>query len=307
MQHLREILAGATRRLEAAGVYSPAADAAIIISAVLETTRENLKQRLDEAVADDWLEKIELAVRQREARIPIARIFGRTQFRGLSIKTGDGVFEPCIETETLIDHLQLILEKRGGKSPAPLRMLDIGTGTGCLLLSALNEIPQATGIGVDISEAALFTAHENAVAAGLDSRAEFRKSDWIENVMGTFDIILSNPPFVPTDLIETLVPEVRCHDPKASLDGGRDGLRFYRMLARDFIRLANPGGVGIFHVSMTFAEEVKRIFNRAGYADARICRNYYGVPMCLAVFRDGFVQKKSFIQRLLARIGGAGR
>ena len=299
METLQNIMSDAVRRLQIAGVYSPEADAAIIISAVLQTPRENLKDRLNEAVAPDLRDKIEQAVMQREQRVPIARIFGRTLFRGITIKTGDGVFEPCIETETLIEHLHILLEKNQPPHKGPLRILDIGTGTGCLLLSALNEIPRSTGVGVDIAPAAIELARQNADACGVGARAEFHISNWIEDVSETFDIVLCNPPFVPSDLIATLVPEVKAHDPKASLDGGKDGLRFYRQLTDDFLRVSHSGSIGIFHVSMTFAEQAKRIFKQAGYEGVEICRNYYGVPMGLIVIRDSYVETQSILDRFV--------
>ncbi|MBY0429111.1 MAG: peptide chain release factor N(5)-glutamine methyltransferase [Alphaproteobacteria bacterium] len=299
METLRDIMMNATQRLQTVGVYSPEADAAIIISAVLQTTREKLKDRLGETVTPDLRNKIEHAVTQREQRVPIARIFGRTQFRGINISTGDGVFEPCVETETLIEHLHILLEKNKTPHKGALRILDIGTGTGCLLLSALNEIPNSTGVGVDISAVAVALARQNADACGVGARAEFRVSNWIDNVPETFDIVLCNPPFVPSDLIATLVPEVKSHDPKASLDGGKDGLRFYRQLTDDFLKVSHEGTIGIFHVSMTFTEQVTRIFKNAGYGSVEVCRNYYGVPMGLIVMRDSYVESQSMLERLV--------
>ncbi len=299
MKTLRDIMLDASRRLEIAGVYSPDADAAIIISSILQITRDDLKTRLDEILTAETSTQIEQAVVKREQRLPIARIFGRTMFRDLCIGTGDGVFEPCIETETLIEHIHIVLERHPSLQRKNLRILDIGTGTGCLLLSALNEIPNATGVGVDIAAAAVALAQQNADACGVGERAVFRVSNWIDQVPETFDIILCNPPFVPTDLIETLVPEVRVHDPRASLDGGKDGLRFYRQLTQDFLRVSHEGSVGIFHVSMTFVEQVKSIFQNAGYMNVEICRNYYGVPMGLIVMHDGYRKKETLIGRII--------
>ncbi|MDX1922873.1 MAG: peptide chain release factor N(5)-glutamine methyltransferase [Alphaproteobacteria bacterium] len=305
MNTFRQMLQDATQRLQVAGVYSPDADAAIIISAILKTTREHLKDRLDETVPPDVHAKIIEAVQQRENRVPIARIFGHTMFRGISIKTGDGVFEPCIETETLIEHLHLVLEKNPHKGG--LRVLDIGTGTGCLLLSALNEVPHATGVGVDIADEAVALAAQNAVASGVGVRAEFRKSNWIEDITETFDIVLCNPPFVPSELIATLVPEVKSHDPKASLDGGKDGLRFYRQLTRDFLKVSHAGSIGIFHVSMTFIEQVKRIFQKAGYESVEVCRNYYGVPMGIIVMRDSYCETQNIWQQIARMFASKNR
>lgn len=288
MNTYRELMLDAQQRLQAAGVYSPEADAAIIISAVLNITREQLKERLDDAPLPDIRMQIEAAVKKREERVPIARIFGRTMFRGISINTGNGVFEPCIETETLIEHLHFALEKYSGPHHGELRILDIGTGTGCLLISALNEIPHSTGLGVDIGEQAVALAKENAHQAGVGSRVEFLLNNWVEGITQTFDVVLCNPPFIPTHLIPTLVPEVMVHDPKASLDGGDDGMMFYRRLPHDFYKVSNPGAVGMFHVSMTFAEQVRQMFHKAGYQHAELCRNHYGVPMGLLVLRDSY-------------------
>jgi release factor glutamine methyltransferase len=303
MNTLRDVLLNATQRLQAAGVYSPEADAAIIISAVLHTTREHLKDHLDETANSEQHQQIEAAVQKREQRVPIARIFGHTTFRGINIATGDGVFEPCIETETLTEHLHIMLQKTPRTHKGELRILDIGTGTGCLLLSALNEIPHSTGVGVDIADAAVALATENAKSCGVSGRAEFRVSNWLENVTETFDVVLCNPPFVPTHLIQTLVPEVMAHDPKASLDGGNDGMKYYRRLPYDFLNVANEGAIGIFHVSMTFIERVKRIFLNAGYQNVEVCRNFYGVPMGIIVLRDNYRAKQTLWDKILIRFG----
>jgi release factor glutamine methyltransferase len=297
MPTLRHILNDATTRLQRAGVYSPEADAAIIISTVLEITREDLQKRLDEIAVPENAEKIESAVQQREARVPIARIFGSTLYRGLNIKTGAGVFEPCIETETLLEHLHIIYETH----PRPKRVLDIGTGTGCLLLSVLNEMPYVTGVGIDILPAALTLATENAAAHGLDSRAEFRHSNWFDNVPETFDLVICNLPFVPTKLIPTLVPEVCIHDPAVTIDGGHDGLEHYRLLSKKLPKLLNAGGICMFHVSMTFIEKAKRIFEQAGFTKVIIHRNHYGIPMCISVYGDSYVAAmglKGWLKRL---------
>lgn len=298
MPLIRDVLKQSKSRFEAAGVYSPEADAELIVSYILGLPRAALKDMQDNQVTGDLQQKIEDAVRQREARLPLARIFGKTSFRGLTIKVGEGVFEPCVEVETIIEYAHMLLEKRQGqKNQGPLRILDCGTGTGCILLALLNEIPQATGVGVDISEAAVALARENAAACNLDARVEFRVNDWTSRINEKFDLIVANPPFVPTSVIPVLAPEVRVHDPYASLNGGKDGLHFYRRLAHDFDHLTNEGAHGIFQLSLTYCDMVHGVFLKNGYKNAAVKRSYFGIPMCVIIEKEDY--RPSFLRKLL--------
>jgi release factor glutamine methyltransferase len=300
------LLTDATRRLEAAGLRLPEAEAEIILSHFLGLPREKVRAGAEVTVITELQEKIEEAVAARAARKPLGRILGAIAFRGLPIAVGDGVFEPGHDVEAIVEHAHILLEKKSG----PVRILDCGTGTGCILLALLNEMPLATGVGIDISEAAVALAKKNAVACGLGARAEFRANDWTDGMVETFDLIVANPPFIPTSVLPTLAPEVRMHDPLEALHGGRDGLRFYRRSARDFQRLTRPGGVGLFQISPTYAEGVLAMFQREGYRGAEIKRNYYGIPMCIAIAREDYKPDYTAcfvtaLQKFLKKVDGA--
>jgi release factor glutamine methyltransferase len=276
---LAELLTQSTAKLEAAGVYSPRADAEIIVSKILDLPRADMAGKGERELDINEQRKIDEALARREKREPIARIFDGAQFFGLPIRLEKDVFEPLLESESMVEYALLFLQEHGGNP----RVLDVGTGTGCLLLGVLSGYAAASGLGVDISEKAVDLALRNAERVKLSKRAEFRVNDWTRGLEGPFDLILSNPPFIPKRLIKTLVPEVRSHDPHPALEGGRDGMCYYRKLAHDFERLAAPGGMGLFQVSLTFAERVKYLFERAGY-EANIKRNYFGIPLAVAVF-----------------------
>src|ERR1043166_1853845 len=270
-----------TQRFEAAGIHSPGADAETIAASVLGIVRAKLRERLDEEIGGEALRKLQEATQKREGRMPLARIFGSITYRGLNFSVEEEVFEPSPETETILEHAHIYLEGRVGR---PLRVLDIGSGTGCMLLSLLGDQPHATGVGIDISEKAIELGRRNAAALGVSSRAEFRQSDWLSAIGADekFDFVLCNPPFVPRRMIPLLQPEVHLHDPHQALDGGRDGFDFYRRLARDFSRVAAHDGIGIFQMMRTIEAPVSRIFEKEGYI-ARTLRNHFGLPMCMAI------------------------
>lgn len=295
MALLKPILANAAQRLQAAGIHSPLADAEIIIVMVLGFDRAQLKLKGGEEIIPDLMEKIESAIAKREQRMPLARIFGRITYRGLNFLVEEGVFEPSPETETILEHAHIYLESRARHRP--LRVLDIGSGNGCMLLSLLAEQPHATGIGVDISGKAVDLARRNAEALGLSSRAEFRVSNWFSAIGENekFDFILCNPPFVPQEMIPHLQPEVHLHDPHLALNGGRDGLDFYRRLARDFSIVAAEDGIGIFQMTRLIEAQVIWIFEKEGY-HAQTLRNHFGLPMCIGIKQAE--QRKSLWQRL---------
>jgi release factor glutamine methyltransferase len=174
---------------------------------------------------------------RRLAREPVARILGEREFWGLRFKLSPATLVPRPDTETVVRAALASAEARQG-----LRILDLGTGTGCLLVALLHERPGATGIGVDHSFEAVCTARRNAERNGVAARATFAVSDWGAAIEGRFDLIVSNPPYIPSGDIAGLAPEVRAHDPALALDGGEDGLAAYRAIFPEAGRLLAPGG-----------------------------------------------------------------
>ena len=170
---------------------------------------------------------------------PLSRILGTREFWGLEFRLSPDTLDPRPETETVVEAVLARLPDR----TRPCRLLDLGTGSGCLLLALLSELRAASGIGIDIGMGAAAAARGNAAALGLAGRAGFAVGDWAAALRGPFDAVVANPPYIPTGTIAELAPEVRGHDPLRALDGGEDGLAAYRAIAMDLPRLLGPGGL----------------------------------------------------------------
>jgi len=165
------------------------------------------------------------------------------------------------------------------------RILDLGTGTGCLLLSLLHEMPKATGLGIDIAPRAVEQASINAAALGLNERAEFRVGDWLNGIGEKFDIVVSNPPYIPASQIPTLLREVRDYDPLRALDGGEDGLAAYRFLIPKLAAVMNPQGLAVFEVGQGQAREVADLFRQNGFTSVAARKDFGGVERCVSAYR----------------------
>ena len=260
------------RRLSRTDIDNPRAEAIRLLQAVLVAAQRDV-------ASSEFAEDVERAVRQREQRRSIARIVGQKRFRGITVHLADGVFEPCESSEALIEYAVAHCEDRRGS----MRILDLGTGCGNLLLAALNEMPQATGVGVDISPEAVDLARGNARRLGLDQRVRFEVGDVAEGCEGPFDLVLSNLPFLPSRVIPTLAPEVVLHDPPRALDGGRDGYDYYRRLAGQLRRITRAGSLGLFQLSREFVEGAKLIFIKEGHSQVAALTDHYGLPIGVSV------------------------
>jgi len=229
-----------------AGIESAEADARLLIAAALGIDRTALTVQSDRKLTPGEIKAIDALAARRLKHEPVARILGRKEFWSLPLHISDAVLVPRPETETVVE-AALDFAARGGKGLKnlrlePLRILDIGTGSGALLLALLGELPNARGTATDISAAALGIARSNAERLGLASRCTFVECDIASGVPGPFDLIVSNPPYIAHDEIATLEPEVRDFDPSFALDGGHDGLEVYRAIAHDARRLLAAGG-----------------------------------------------------------------
>ncbi|HRD75237.1 MAG TPA: peptide chain release factor N(5)-glutamine methyltransferase, partial [Hyphomicrobiaceae bacterium] len=199
---------------------------------------------------------------RRLAREPVWRILGQRAFYGLELQIGPAVLDPRPDTETLVD---VVLEATADAgAAAPLRILDLGTGSGAILLALLHERPSARGVGVDRSAAALQIARRNGEQLGLNDRVAWIESDWFAGVSGRFDVIVSNPPYIPTGEIAGLDPEVRNHDPRAALDGGGDGLDAYRAIVAGVAQHLAPGGLVAFEIGDIQGPAVSALMFSAG-------------------------------------------
>jgi len=275
MRKFQDTLKEFVERLRKAGVFSPEKEAYAIFAHVLGRKASETESSWDVILDARTLKKATDIFERREKREPLARILGAQTFFGVEIKTSPDVYRPCLDAEQLVEQALFLSSQKGFEKP---HILDLGTGTGCLLIALLHALPHATGIGVDIDERILEVARKNAEINGVQDRAIFVKSDWGKSLNEKFDLIVCNPPAVATANIPFLSPELRDYDPIASLDGGEDGLNFYRYIAKDFDRLAVPGGFGIFRVYSKKREA--KIFQSAGIP-VEIILTYYHEPYCI--------------------------
>ncbi len=278
---LQQHIDACEQKLTDAGIYSPAPEAAAILAHVAGITRDDLPQHGHDVLSADQEMRLAEIMKRRMQREPRARIFGYLEFASIRLAIEDGVFEPMVESESLVEHAVLIAENM----PRPLRVLDVGTGCGALLLAFLKEVEEASGIGIDINEKALALAQKNAEANRLAARAEFREGDLVEDLAGgadeRFDLVLTNMPFVPSDVIPHLAPEVRLHEPIEALDGGPDGLKHCRQLAVQLPALLKPGGVCLSQTTLKAAPAMEQFFTRAGQFNVKRLHNAYGFPVAL--------------------------
>ena len=216
--------------------------------------------------------RVEALLARRLAHEPLSRILGQREFFGLDFHLNRATLDPRPDTEALVEAVLAHekLTERTGIRGAGLTILDIGTGTGAILLALLANLPAARGLGVDLAAEAVEMAHANADRLGLFGRARFRQGDCFEGIEERFDIIVSNPPYIPSAEIGGLDPEVRLHDPILALDGGIDGLDFYRRLVTEAPARLVAGGLLAFEVGFGQADAVAGLMRQAGFRD--ICR-----------------------------------
>jgi release factor glutamine methyltransferase len=251
---IRDLLHDAAGRMSAAGVDSARTDARILLAHAMDVTREDLIAATRQPSAEEAA-LFESFVARRLAREPVAYIRGRREFWSLDLKVGPGVLVPRPETETLIEQALTAFPDRS----AALSIADLGAGSGALLVAALKEFPNAQGTGFERSPEAFAYAEANLARHGLAARGRIAATDW-NKADGPFDLILSNPPYIPTADIEDLDPEVRLFEPRAALDGGADGLDAYRGLGGLLPRLLKPGGMALLELGLGQAELVEPLF-----------------------------------------------
>ncbi|MAL78429.1 MAG: protein-(glutamine-N5) methyltransferase, release factor-specific [Sneathiella sp.] len=275
---LAAVVASASRRLAEADIENARRDAMLLMAHLLESDIGIVYREGERELSVNQQAAYEAMIRRRAAREPISHITGHREFWSLDFLVSADVLDPRADSETLIE-AALEHVKNGY---APHLILDLGTGSGCLLLALLHELPEATGVGVDVSEAALLLAQKNAVRLGLAERARFIKSSWGEKVTESFDLVISNPPYIPASHIATLQPEVREYDPRLALVGGDDGLDCYRAILADIGRLLRPDGLLLFEVGAGQAPEVGRLMGQSGLCNVRFYRDLAGIERCIA-------------------------
>jgi release factor glutamine methyltransferase len=265
-------------RLEAAGVEGAGRDARVLLAFALGVTPDRLTLHLPDEMAGAQAEAYEAALAAREARQPVAQITGRRLFWGQWFRVTRDTLDPRPDTEALV--AEALAEPF-------LKVLDLGTGTGCILLSCLKGMPMARGVGVDISEAALAVAGDNSSDLGLRDRARFLHSDWFGAVRGAFDLIVANPPYIAADEMPGLAPEVRDWEPHLALTPGGDGLEPYRIIARGAPARMMPGGRLLVEIGPSQGEAVSALFRAEGLEGIRILPDMDGRDRVVAARKPG--------------------
>jgi release factor glutamine methyltransferase len=238
------LLAEGAAALAGAGIGNPRFEARLLLGAATGRTRARLAGLPTEAVAASDAAQYRAFVARRAAREPMAYVLGRAEFWSLGFAVGPGALVPRPDTETLVEAAARAFPDRA----RALRVLDVGVGSGCLLLSLLHHFCNARGIGTDSSPRALAYARLNAESLGVDPRAELVQTAWARGVDGPFDLIVSNPPYIPSGEIDGLQPEVSRFEPRAALDGGPDGLDAYRAILPELPRLLSPDGSAFLEI-----------------------------------------------------------
>lgn len=268
----------AADRFRAAGVDSPRLDAWLLLAHILGTDANRLRLRpetpLDRATADAFEN---LILRRIEDRVPVSRLIGEREFWSLSFRLSEDTLDPRPDSETLVEAALARVPDRS----APRRLLDLGTGSGCLLLALLSELPNARGVGTDVSFGAAASARANAFRLGLGSRARFLVADWAAPLAGRFDLVVANPPYIPGGEITGLAPDVSRHDPARALDGGPDGLDAYRRIVRTLPDLVAAEGHAILEIGEGQAAPVAALLRKAGFASLDIETDLAGKARCL--------------------------
>ena len=272
MPTARAALARATAVLRDAGIGNPRLEARLLLAHALGMSREALLTAPDGITPDSF----DALLARRAGREPLAFILGWQEFWSLSFAVSPATLIPRADSETLIEAAVAAFPDRGQVR----HLLDLGTGTGCLLLAALTEFPAAFGIGIDISPDAASLAAGNAVSLGLTARSAFLAGDWASALAGQCDIVLSNPPYIPTPDLAGLMPEVAAHEPVSALDGGADGLGSYRRILADLPRLLTPGGVAVLELGIGQEISVSALAVAGGF-QAALRPDLGGVPRAL--------------------------
>ena len=255
----------AARILRQAGIEVPELDARLLLCQAAGLSHEDYVAGLDRALAPDAASRFGAFIERRLGGEPVSRIIGGREFYGRPFRIDASTLDPRPDTETLIEAALALIEQYE-KHETQLKLLDLGTGNGCILITLLAELPQASGVGIDLSLPALSLARANAQTLGVGDRASFMACDWLDAIDGTFDLVVANPPYLSAADMAELATEVRDHDPKGALDGGLDGFSAYRRIAPQIRKVLRRGGIALFEIGFGQADAVLRLLAEAGLA-----------------------------------------
>jgi release factor glutamine methyltransferase len=281
MATVKALLDDATLKLLQSGVVSARLDTRLLLQQATGFSHAEIIADAERDVPEAQVQTFAAMIARREAREPVTRILGSREFYGRDFAVTTDVLDPRADTETLVDACQTVF-----MDEKPQRILDLGTGSGILAITLLAEWPKATGVAVDVSPAALMVAQANAATLGVSARLEFLQGCWFQPVQGLFDLVVSNPPYIPAEDIALLDPEVRVHDPMLALLGGADGLDCYRQIARDAGKFLAPCGKVVLEIGAGQADAITLLFSAHGFSLELQRADLGGHVRCL-VFRIG--------------------
>lgn len=260
----REAMALGEKILTMAEIVEAKTDAWLLLEMACKIDRSFYYLHMEEDLPEEQLSEYEIALRKRAEHVPLQYIVGETEFMGLKFKVNSSVLIPRQDTETLVE--EALKAVRPG-----MRVLDLCTGSGCIIVSILHNVADVEGYAIDISKQALNVAKENARLNEVS--VMFERSDLFDNVTGTFDVIVSNPPYIPTAEIVKLMPEVRGFEPMEALDGKEDGLYFYRKMIPECRDYLNPDGRVLFEIGYDQGEAVSGIMREAGFREVQVIKD----------------------------------
>lgn len=263
----REAICFGEEKLNSAGIEDAKHDAWLLLTFICKIDRTFYYVHMDEEMSAEQVAEFESVLKKRAEHVPLQYITGEQEFMGIPFRVNDAVLIPRQDTETLVEEALKVI--RPG-----MKVLDICTGSGCILISILKNIVDVEGFGYDISKQALNVAKENAKLNHIN--ATFERSDLFEDVSGVFDVIVSNPPYIPTDVIAGLMPEVAMYEPMQALDGKEDGLHFYRRIVADASKYLKPEGKLLFEIGHDQGESVSKLMKEAGFKDVCVIKDLAG-------------------------------
>lgn len=274
---IASLLRRATAALHDAGIEGAAREARLILqhaAAVPLATQIAFSERI---LDGQMVAAFDLALARRLQREPLSHILGCREFWSLPFRVTPDTLDPRPDSETLIEAVLDQLDKHGaGDRSRALELVDFGTGTGCLLLALLSELPQARGLGIDLNPGAIAVARDNATRLGLADRACFQEGNWDQGLTAMFDVVISNPPYIPSGDIALLQPEVARYEPHLALDGGADGLDAYRALAAVLLRRMKPDGFAALELGVGQGPDVVGLMQGAGLAHVTSAQDLQG-------------------------------
>jgi release factor glutamine methyltransferase len=273
---LRQALSAIALRLQDAGIERARAEARLLAAQALGISVEAVVGDDGRVLSETEQRALDDLARRRARREPMSQILGYREFYGRRFAVTADVLTPRPDSETLIEAVLSHVDRA-----APLRLLELGVGSGCLLLTLLAELPQTTGVGVDLSQVALAVARANAATLGVAGRGALIEGDWTSSVAERFDVVISNPPYIPSKALAQLDPEVSWYEPRLALDGGEDGLTFYRRVAADCERLLIPGGLLAVEIGQGQCDDVTQLLRQGGLEVLESRRDLAGIERCI--------------------------